>query len=316
MNNNVLKIQVVCPVYNEENMVVHFYEKLKYVLDSISNIAWKVLFVMDRSTDQTSKVLTELSNKNNNVQVIMLSTRFGHQMSLVAGIDHTDKDSDAIIMMDADLQHPPELIPRLIDEFRNGHEVVYTIRSEPKDNNVLKKISSNLFYKVMNILSEVKISSGEADFRLISNRVANIFKTDIRERNQFLRGLFSWVGFERIGISYDPAEREIGTSKYNWTRMFRFAFSGIVSFSKKPLQYAIISGIAFSLFGLLFTCIVIANYFLNDKTPSGWSTLSILICVFGGIQLFFLGILGEYIAAIFDEVKSRPLYIVEKKINV
>lgn len=314
MSQNKKSLQVICPVYNEEKMVEVFYTQLSKVLSSLNGYEWNVLFVMDKSSDRTAEVLDNLAQKDKRIQVLMLSSRFGHQMSLVAGIDHCH--ADAIIMMDSDLQHPPELIPQMLKQFELGYEVVYTIRSEPKDNSFIKKICSKLFYKIMNWLSEVKISSGEADFRLISNRVSTVFKSSIRERNQFLRGLFSWVGFKRIGIVYDATERQIGSSKYNWTRMFRFAFAGIISFSKKPLQYAILLGLVFSAFGLFFTGVIIVNYFINDKTPSGWSTLSILVSVFGGIQLFFMGVLGEYIGAIFDEVKSRPLYLVENKINV
>ena len=167
----------------------------------------------------------------------------------------------------------------------------------------------------MNWLSDVPLTSGEADYPLISRRVAGIFKNDIREPNQFLRGLFSWVGFNRIGIEYEPSDRIGGSSKYNWSRMLKFASSGIISFSKKPLQYAIILGVIFAFFGLLSAVIAFAAYFVTDHVPSGWTTLSILISIFGGIQLFFLGVIGEYIGAIFDEVKARPLYLVEEKIN-
>lgn len=314
MSQSKKTLQVICPVYNEEKMVEVFYSTLSHVLSSVSNFDWHVLFVMDQCSDNTAEVLSNLAKNDQRVQVLMLSSRFGHQMSLVAGIDHCN--ADAVIMMDSDLQHPPELIPEMLKKFELGYEVVYTIRNEPKDNSFIKKICSKFFYKIMNWLSEVKISSGEADFRLISKRVALVFKNSIRERNQFLRGLFSWVGFKRIGVTYDASERKIGASKYNWTRMFRFAFEGIISFSKKPLQYAILLGLVFSAFGLFFIGVIIINYFLNDKTPSGWSTLSVLVSLFGGIQLFFMGVLGEYIGAIFDEVKARPLYLVEKKINV
>lgn len=307
-------LQVICPVYNEEKMVELFYNHLNKVLSQLTNYETRILFVMDKSSDNTADVLQKLATNDKRVQVLMLSSRFGHQMSLVAGIDHSQ--ADAVIMMDSDLQHPPELIPEMLRQYELGHEVVYTIRNEPKDNSTIKKICSKLFYKVMNRLSEVEISSGEADFRLISKRVAIIFQTSIRERNQFLRGLFAWMGFKKIGITYDANNREVGVSKYSWARMFRFAFSGIVSFSKKPLQYAIYLGLIFSLFGFFFTGVTILNYYINDQTPSGWSTLSILVCLFGGIQLFFMGVLGEYIGAIFDEVKGRPLYLVESKINV
>ena len=160
------------------------------------------------------------------------------------------------------------------------------------------------------------MESGEADYRLISKRVASIFRNNIRERNQFLRGLFSWVGFPRKGIRYDPAKRVHGESKYTWARSIKFALSGIVSFSRKPLRYAIIVGLVFALFGLLLASYSFFMYFYDEQVPTGWTTLSIVISVFGGLQFLFFGILGEYIGSIFDEVKARPLYIVEERFNI
>lgn len=308
-------LTVICPVYNEEKVIFLFYKALSDVLETVADrYSWKILFVIDRSTDDSLKILQKLSSITQQVQVLALSNRFGHQMSLVAGIDYAD--TDIIIMMDSDLQHPPGLIPAMLEKYELGHDVVYTIRREPKDKSVLKRIGSRLFYKIMNFLSDVPLASGEADFRLISNRVANIFRTEIRERNQFLRGLFRWVGYNRVSIEYEPSERLDGDSKYNWSRMLSFASSGITSFSKKPLQYAIVLGVVFALIGMLAIIVALISYFTNDQVPSGWATLSILISTFGGIQLIFLGVIGEYIGAIFDEVKNRPLYIVEEKYNV
>lgn len=308
-------LQIICPVYNEQDVIELFHKALISVLDNIKHrYEWRVLYVIDRCTDNTLEVLSHLAQQNKQIQVLLLSNRFGHQMSLVAGIDHCD--SDAIIMMDADLQHPPELIPQLLDTYEQGNDVVYTIRKEPKDNRLLKRIGSRSFYRVMNFLSDIPLAQGEADYRLISRRVADIFKHNIRERNQFLRGLFSWVGFNRQGVSYDPDERAEGESKYNWSRMIQFASAGIVSFSKKPLQYAVMLGLVVSFLGMLFGFFTLGSYFVNDQVPSGWTTLSILISIFGGIQLLFMGIIGEYIGAIFDEVKARPLYLVEESINI
>ncbi|MDH4469103.1 MAG: glycosyltransferase family 2 protein [Bacteriovoracaceae bacterium] len=314
MKSLVTSVSVICPVFNEEKMISLFYEKLKNTLDTLdTRYDWQIIFVLDKSSDRSLEELEKIAAQNSKVQILSLSSRFGHQMSLVAGIDHVN--TDVIIMMDSDLQHPPELIPNMLLTFENGYDIVYTIRNVPQNKSFINRMGSQYFYKILNLISEIKLSSGEADFRLISRRVAEIFRHQIRERNQFLRGLFQWVGFNKVGIHYDALPRAIGESKYNWARIFTFALSGITSFSKRPLQYAIVSGLLFSLLGLIFIVIVIANYFMDRSIPSGWSTLSILICVFGGIQLFFLGILGEYIGAIFDEVKGRPLYIVERKIN-
>ena len=294
-------LQVICPVYNEEDVVEIFYQALSDVLVTLEGCyAWRVMFVVDKSTDNTINVLRSIAQQDKRVQILSLSSRFGHQMSLVAGIDHSD--ADAIIMMDSDLQHPPSLIPKMLEAFENGNEVVYTVRHEPKDSSVLKRYGSRLFYIIMKWLSEIPLASGEADYRLISRRVATVFRDNIRERNQFLRGLFSWVGFKRTGIQYHPLDRADGISKYNWSRMIRFAAHGIVSFSKKPLQYAVILGLFFSVLGVVFACFAVVEYFINDTIPSGWTSVAVLISLFGGIQLFFMGVIGEYVGAIFDEV--------------
>jgi polyisoprenyl-phosphate glycosyltransferase len=308
-------LQIVCPVYNEQDVIELFHETLCTVLTTIEDrYLWRILYVMDRSSDDTLTILKRLSTLENRVQVLVLSSRFGHQMSLVAGIDHCN--SDAVIMMDSDLQHPPELIPELLDAFEQGNDIVYTIRKTPKDKSFFKRFGSNGFYRIMSWLSEVPLTLGESDYRLISRGIADIFKNNIRERNQFLRGLFRWVGFNRCGVNYEASDRTEGKSKYNWPRMLRLASDGIISFSKKPLQYAILLGLSFSLLGLIFSLYVFFNYFISEQVPSGWTTLSILISVFGGIQLLFLGIIGEYLGAIFDEVKARPLYLVEERINI
>ena len=309
-----LTLTIICPVYNEEEGIRQFYQALINTLEKLDKIEWEILFVLDPGQDNTEGEIVNIIDDDERVRLIVLSRRFGHQMSLVAGMDNTD--SDIIIMMDADLQHPPELIIEMIDTFLQGYEVVYTIRDFPGDTNVFKRFGSKIFYSLMNSLSEIELSQGEADYRLISNRVANVFKNSIRERNQFLRGLFNWVGYKRIGINYQPLKRAHGKSKYSFSTMIHFASSGITSFSKKPLQFAISFGILFAFFGFLFSIYAFIQYFLNNQIPSGWTTLGILISFFSGIQLLFLGILGEYVGAVFDEVKARPLYLIDKKINL
>ena len=315
MGNQLPSLQIVCPVYNEQEVIQLFHGALYSTLSTIENrYQWRILYVVDRSSDDTMKILKKFSEEDKRIQIISLSNRFGHQMSLVAGIDHCN--SDAVIMMDSDLQHPPELIPELLNAFEQGNDVVYTIRKEPKDNSFFKRFGSNSFYRIMIWLSDVPLTPGEADYRLISRRVADIFKNNIRERNQFLRGLFSWVGFNRCGINYNPVDRIKGESKYDWSRMFQFASAGIISFSKKPLQYAILLGLFFSLLGLASGLYIFVTFFISDSIPSGWTTLGVLVSIFSGIQLLFMGIIGEYIGAIFDEVKARPLYLIEESVNI
>jgi len=307
-------LTIICPVYNEEELIRDFYLSLKEVVSELSDrYHINVLFVVDRGDDATLDILKDIANQESSVQILALSSRFGHQMSLLAGIDHCN--SDALIMMDSDLQHPPSLIPKMLSEFEKGYEVVYTLRQDAIETGFFKKISSRIFYRLINRLSKIRINESAADFRLISRRVAKVFREQIREQNQFLRGLVSWVGFRSIGISYQADARKAGKSKYSFMRMIRFGAEGILSFSKKPLQASIFVGFGFAFLALLYSIIVFVQFFFYDELPSGWTTLTILISMFSGVQLIFLGIIGQYIGAIFDEVKGRPHYIIEEKIN-
>jgi len=307
-------LTVICPVYNEEEVIGTFYHELSAVLRSLDRrYQSSVLFVADRGTDNTLEILRDLARRDKRVRVLALSSRFGHQMALLAGMDHCD--SDAVIMMDSDLQHPPALLPRLLEEFEKGFEVVYTIREQGDEVGLFKRWSSALFYRVVNLISDIPIDDSAADFRLVSRKVLRVFQEEIRERNQFLRGLMAWIGFKRTGIAFQVNQRAAGRSKYSLRRLFRFARSGIISFSKRPLQAATTAGLVCALLGVAMAAFTIYQYFTTKELPTGWATLVVLISFFSGINLIFLGILGEYIGAIFDEVKARPPYLVEEKIN-
>jgi len=308
-------LTVISPVYNEAAVIEKFYHELKSQLDKLSDrYVSKILFVVDRCTDETLVILKKIAHVDPSVQILALSSRFGHQMSLLAGIDHAD--SDAIVMMDCDLQHPPEVIPELLSAFEKGSDVVYTIRKDAGHTGFLKKSSSKWFYGLINRISDIPINESAADFRLISRRVANVFKEHLRERNLFLRGLISWVGFSQSAVSFTVCPRVGGASKYSFGRLVRFSMNGILSFSKKPLQAAIFIGIAFAGLGFIMAFVTFIQYCMKFVLPSGWTTLVILFSVFSGIQLIFLGIIGEYIGGIFDEVKKRPHYIVEERTNL
>jgi glycosyltransferase involved in cell wall biosynthesis len=307
-------LAVICPVYNEAEVIGEFHAALVAVLGPLSDrYAWTVTYVVDRSSDGTLELLKKIAAGEPRARVLALSTRFGHQASLVAGIDHSD--ADALIMLDSDLQHPPELIPKLLEEFERGPDIVYTIREDAPDIGWFKRATSRMFYRLINRLSDVPIQESAADYRLISRKVATVFRTQIRERNQFLRGLFAWAGFRSAAVRFQVRPRGGGRSKYSLTRMVRFALSGITSFSKRPLQAAIFFGFLFAFGGMVLASITVAQYFLHSQLPPGWATLVILMSFFSGVQLIFLGILGEYISAIFDEVKARPIYIVDEKTN-
>ena len=308
-------LTVISPVYNEAPVIESFYLALKKTLGTLRpKYRSEILFILDRSSDGTIEILRKIARKDKSVRVLSLSSRFGHQMSLLAGIDHSH--SDIVLMMDSDLQHPPTVIPQLLREYEKGNDIVYAVRSDTRKIGFFKKISSALFYKMINMISEVPINENAADFRLISQKVASVFREQIRERNIFLRGMISWVGFNQASVTFVAGERHSGESKYNLARMLRFGISGVLSFSKKPLQAAILVGSLFAGFALINALVTFFYYFHDKSLPSGWTTIVILISGIGGVQLIFLGILGEYLAGIFDEVKGRPHYLVQEKINI
>jgi dolichol-phosphate mannosyltransferase len=308
-------LTVISPAYNEADVLEAFYRELSAQLRPLSDrYRTRVLFVLDRSSDNSLEILKRLAATDRTVGVLSLSARFGHQMALLAGMDHTD--ADAIIMMDSDLQHPPSLIPALLAKYEDGYDIVNTVREDEQELGLLKRNSSRLFYWLINRISDVPISERAADFRLISRKVAEVFQQHIRERNQFLRGLLSWTGFSTISIPFRVGARAAGQSKYSSGRLLRFAAHGIVSFSKRPLQAAVILGFVFAGLGLVNALVTLVQYFVYESLPSGWTTLAMLISVFSGVQLIFLGIIGEYIGAIFDEVKARPHYIVDERVNL
>jgi dolichol-phosphate mannosyltransferase len=307
-------LTVICPVYNEEEIIEAFYTELKSVLLKVRDrYTSTILFVVDKCPDRSLEILKRIAAGDGTVQLLALSSRFGHQMSLLAGIDNCT--SDVVIMMDSDLQHPPDLIPQLLAEYEKGYDIVYTLREDSPEINFFKRTSSKLFYRVINRISEVPINESAADFRLVSRKVIAVFQTQIRERNQFLRGLFGWVGFNSIGIPFKVRKRLAGKSKYSIARMIRFGANGVVSFSKSPLQAASYLGFGLASLGFIFALVIVIQYLLSSHFPSGWATLTVLISIFSGTQLIFMGILGEYIGAIFDEVKARPHYLIQEKIN-
>ena len=258
-------IDIVLPVYNEEEGLRVFHDALMSVLATLSErYRFKVIYVLDRSSDGTLAVLRQVAAQTPSVTVLHLSRRFGHQMSLVAGIDYAT--DDAVVMMDCDLQHPPTLIPDLLDRFEQGFDVVHTVRRYDRQVGLLKRFTSRLFYQLQNRLSPVEIKEGVADFRLISKRVAEVFRTSVREQNQFLRGLFQWVGFKSTEVMFVSLPRAAGITKYRPFRLLAFATTGIVSFSKLPLRIATLTGFAMAtLSGLLRAWLVMKVPSLADS---------------------------------------------------
>lgn len=303
------KICIVIPVCNEEKNIPVIIEAIKATIDC-TIYDYTITFVDDGSTDNTLTILKAKSQEYSTVKFIGLSRNFGHQNALKAGIDSTDETADCVIMMDGDLQHPPELIPVMLDKWTEGHEVVFTIR---KDNNRLplfKRKTSGVFYHLLNKLSDIDLEPGAADFRLLDRNVLHVFK-NFNENDLFLRGLSKWVGFRQVAIEYIPGDRKSGTTKYTIKKMLRFALQGITSFSTKPLYIAAYLGFAFSILSILYIPYIIYSYFF-DKPISGWSSLIATIAFFGGLQLMILGIIGLYLGKLFMQSKNRPHYIIRE----
>jgi dolichol-phosphate mannosyltransferase len=309
-----LKLTVVTPVYNEEQVIESFYHRTRHVLDSLEGVEARIIFVVDKCRDRTLEILRALAARDHGITVLGLSSRFGHQMSLLAGIEKA-QDADAIVMMDCDLQHPPELIPQLLANFSFGYDVVYTLRKDTESVGWLRKQMGNLFYRMLTLISETPINANAADFRLISGRIARILVSQFPERNLFLRGLFSGLGFRQTGIEYIAEKRHAGESKYSLSKMLHLAIAGILSSSTKPLQLGIFIGLSFSILSFLFMVYAIVKYFVVQSLPSGFTTLVVIMLLMNGIQLIVLGTIGSYIGGIFMEVKRRPRYIVEEEIT-
>ncbi|WP_243394651.1 glycosyltransferase family 2 protein [Leptospira adleri] len=299
-------IDVVIPSFNEEGNVAVLYQRLKDVIPA--DYDYRIIFVDDGSSDGTLKEIRKLAEKNSNVGFISFSKNFGHQIALKAGLDHSD--ADCVISLDADLQHPPELIPILIRKWEEGNDIVYTKRMDNENVGLFKKITAKIFYSLLNALSGLNIDQGAADFRLLDRKVVNVLKT-FEERNLFIRGMVTGIGFQKSFIEYQPERRVWGKSKYSLKRMFLFALDGITSFSVKPLHLATIAGVIFSFFSGIYAIYAIVIFFTSDKVVSGWTSVLVSVLFMGGVQLIVLGILGEYIGKMFLQTKNRPNYIVK-----
>ena len=305
------KISIIIPAYNEERNVVLIHKKIVEIFSGLKSYDFEVIFVNDGSRDNTQQQLIELSQKFEEVKFIELSRNFGHQPAVKAGIDHAD--GDAVISMDGDLQHPPELIPKMIEKWKEGYDVIFTIRTYPKEISFFKRKTSDIFYKILSGLSDVNLTQGGgSDFRLLDADTVKVMKS-FNEDDLFLRGLTSWIGFKQTGIEFTANERQVGESSYNLKKMIAFAFTGITAFSVRPLYIAAYLGFLFSGISAIGYILYIIYTFIAKTEISGWASLIITIVFFGGLQLIMLGILGIYLGKIFKQVKERPNYIIKSK---
>ncbi|GKU80195.1 glycosyltransferase family 2 protein [Paenibacillus sp. L3-i20] len=299
---------IIVPMYNEEAVIEHTYERLKVVMDSAGQ-PYELIFVNDGSKDRTVELMKRIGDLDPNVRLIDFSRNFGHQIAISAGMDYAQ--GDAIIVIDADLQDPPEVILDMIDKWKEGFEVVYGRRLKRKGETLFKKLTAMAFYRVLRSMTNVDIPLDTGDFRLIDRKVCDVLR-GLKEKNRFVRGLISWIGFRQTSVEYVREERFAGETKYPLRKMIRFALDGITSFSYKPLKIATYLGFFLSLGSFIYLLIVIYQRLFTNTTETGWTTIVGLNLLFNGIILILLGVIGEYIGRIYDESKNRPLYIVRE----
>ncbi len=301
------QISIVVPVCNEKANIKVLISSLKDIFATLP-YTYNITFVDDGSNDGTLEEIKQYATNNDHIFYIGLARNFGHQNALKAGLDMAN--GDAVIMMDGDMQHPPELIPEMLQQWETGYDVVYTIRKDHKELPLMKRKTSNMFYNLINNLSDIELEQGTADFRLLDRKLVDVFR-QFKEADLFMRGLVKWMGFNQIGIEYEPALRTEGQSKYTVKRMIRFALQGITSFSTRPLYLAAYLGFLFSLLSLLYIPYIIYSYYFGHLI-SGWASMIATIAFFGGLQLMILGIIGIYLGKLFMQSKQRPLYIVKE----
>lgn len=300
-------ISIVIPCLNEQDNVPVLMERISAELRS--DFPYEVIFVDDGSTDRTLEVLRGLSAQYPALRYISLSRNFGHQQALKAGLDKAC--GECVIMMDADLQHPPALLRSLVERWRQGYDIVYTVRQANRALPFFKRVSSQLFYRLINNLTEHPIEEGAADFRLVDRRVASIIAS-MNDPFLFLRGLIPWLGFRQCSIAYDPDARLTGSTKYSLIKMARLALHGVTSFSVRPLRMATFFGLTISCIAFAYLVYALLAYFFFDVSLPGWSSIVSSVLLLGGIQLIMLGIIGEYLGMLYVQSKQRPTYIVRE----
>ncbi|MBX3012637.1 MAG: glycosyltransferase family 2 protein [Caldilineaceae bacterium] len=299
---------LVIPFWNEEKIIPELYRRVVQVMESTGE-PWEMVCVNDGSRDQTLSLLTQLHEQDPRVKVIDFSRNFGHQIAITAGADFAE--GDAVIVIDADLQDPPEVILRLIEKWREGYEVVYAMRTRREGETWFKLVTAKLFYRLLRRITDVEIPLDTGDFRLMDRRVILAMR-QLREQHRFMRGLSSWVGFKQIGVEYERAERYAGETKYPLRKMVRLANTAITNFSYLPLQLATYLGFALAVISLISMLVAIILRLSGSSFFLGQATTLVSVLFLGSIQLIVLGIMGEYLGRIYDEVKGRPLYIVSR----
>lgn len=301
-------LSIVIPVFNEEGVLDLFYERLRRTLAPLAH-RFEILFVDDGSSDRTTTLIRDLRDADPRIGLIALSRNFGKEMAMTAGLDHAR--GDAVIVIDADLQDPPELIPRLIEGWQQGYEVVYAQRVSRRGEPLLKRLTAFFFYRIATRMSRVSIPRDTGDFRLMSRRAVDALSR-LREQHRFMKGLFAWIGYRQLAVTYHREPRAAGTTKWNYWRLWNFAIDGFTSFTTFPLKVATYLGVFTAIFSLLYGLFLVIDTITSGNPVPGYPSLMVAVLFFGGVQLLFLGVIGEYLGRMFDETKQRPLYLIQE----
>ncbi len=304
-------LSVIIPVFNEEPVIIETYKRLTKVMEGMGE-TYELLFVNDGSRDMSAAIIADLCSKDKSVKLLNFSRNFGHQPAITAGMDFAA--GDAIVIIDADLQDPPEVIPEMLKLWRQGYEVVYGKRSERKGESAFKKFTAKMYYRLLKNMTNVDIPVDTGDFRLIDRKVCDAMKM-LGEKNRYVRGLVSWTGFNQTAVHYVRDERFAGETKYPLKKMIRFAMDGIAAFSYKPLKLATGTGFAIALLSFIYLVVILFQKLVYGNVIEGWASTIAVILFSQGIVLIMLGIMGEYIGRIYDEIKNRPIYLISQKIG-
>lgn len=301
-------ISIIVPVYNEQENLPRFNKELTQILLSIKT-EYEIIYINDGSTDSSLNTLNQLKNKQSQIGILDLTRNYGKEIAITAGLDNCK--GDAAIIMDADLQHPPDLMRKLIDNWKDGYEVVYTVNTLRQGEDIIKSTTTRAFYKILNFFSSYEIPENASDFRLLDRKAIDALMK-YREHNRFMKGLYASIGFKQKAIPYTPNIRYSGTTKWNYIKLINFAIDGITSFSSSPLRIATYLGIVCATCSFIYAIEIIFQTIFYGNSVSGYPSLMVMVLFLGGVQLISLGIIGEYLGRVFDETKNRPLYILNQ----
>ena len=301
-------IDIIVPVFNEQDVIPLFEKRITQVMQSC-DVQWRVLFIDDGSSDDSLAMMKSIHQSNSQFGYLSLSRNFGKEYAVTAGLDHAS--ADAAVVIDVDLQDPPELIPEMVVEWHAGYDVIYATRKARHGESMAKKATANMFYRIINSMSKITIPKDTGDYRLMSRR-AYLAVNKLRERNRFMKGLFAWVGYKQKQLYFEREPRAAGESKWNYSKLWRFALDGITSFSYMPLRFATWIGMTVAVFAFIDGAIIIAKTIILGNDVPGYPSLMVMVLFLGGIQLTALGIIGEYLGRMFNESKQRPLYLIDE----